>query len=133
MKQNMNKNNIEDHKYKLAAKTMSLFILTIPSLNLASSGVFPIALAAQLICLNNSSNRRMCLIMFPSNIDVIEHILANEAPATHSAITSMRKGFRLSTYSSISTSSLHSFETVATLFAVSFKFSNLKNVYKQFE
>ena len=107
------------YKYKLAAKTMSLLILTIPSLNLASKLVLPIALAAQLICLISSSSRRICLIMLPSNIEVIEQILANEAPATHSFITSIRNGFRPSTYSSISTSNLHSLDTVATLLAVS--------------
>ena len=112
------------YKYKLAANTISLLILTIPSLNLASRLVLPIALAAQLICLMSSSSRLMCLIMLPSNIEVIEHILANEAPATHSFITSIKNGFRPSTYSSISTSSLHSLETVATLLAVSFDLEN---------
>ena len=53
------------YKYKLAANTMSLLILRIPSENLFSSSVFPMAFAARDICLANSSNLRMQRITLP--------------------------------------------------------------------
>lgn len=76
---------------------ISRFINFIALLNLSSKSVLPIVLDACTICLSNSSNLRIALIIEPSKISVIWHRSLNVDPLHHENTMSIKNGLNLST------------------------------------
>lgn len=107
---------------------MSLFINFMALLNLSSKSVFPIVLDACTICLNNSSNLRIALIIEPSKISVIAHKSLKFEPLHHEYTTSIKNGLYRSTYWSSSNGNLHSVLTFAIRLARSCRSNNRNSV-----
>ena len=75
---------------QIESLTQNSISIHLPPSNFFSRSVFPMALAAWHICLSNSSNRRIHLMMLPSNASVILQSCRNGAPPAQAWTTSIR-------------------------------------------
>mmetsp|Transcript_21460 Transcript_21460/g.59599 ORF Transcript_21460/g.59599 Transcript_21460/m.59599 type:complete len:216 (+) Transcript_21460:214-861(+) len=98
---------------------MSRFTRVQASSNLALRPTSPMDSHASAICTSTSCRRRMARTREPSKTWVIFMSSRKEEPVAQLATTSIISGRKLATYSSTSSCSLHSTETLATRRAVS--------------